>query len=151
MHVVMIGRIEIRIFFATRNDGGGRFNIFHNSIDAGSKFLLIPNVVRHRKHLHFAMLTARRRGGLLRIAGLLTLGFVIRLVFFSPSPPTRSPQSQQIKEQNFIERATRAEKSLDVQRFPFLQARFGRDERDDIFTGLIYGGMMDYWRRLQLP
>ena len=98
------------------------------------------------------MLTPRRRGYLLRIAGLSTIGFIIYLAFFSPSPPTRSIQSYQIKEQNFIERATkRADKSLDVQRYPFLQARFGRDERDDIFNDLIYDGMMDYWTRLQLP
>ncbi|KAF7760847.1 CAZyme family GT69 [Agaricus bisporus var. burnettii] len=98
------------------------------------------------------MPTIRRRGGLLRIAALLAIGLVIRLVFFSSSStPSRSSQSYQIKEHSFIERATRSDKSLNVQRYPFLQARFGRDERPDIFDDLIYGGMLDYWTRLQLP
>lgn len=96
------------------------------------------------------MPTIRRRG-LLRITGFLTIAFVIRLIFFSPSTSTRSKQSHQIKEHNFIERATRADKSLDVHKHTFLQARFGRDERLDIFDDLIYGGMLDYWTRLQLP
>ncbi|KXN85177.1 hypothetical protein AN958_11599 [Leucoagaricus sp. SymC.cos] len=86
----------------------------------------------------------------LRIAALLAVGFAVRLLFFSSSP-AKSSQSNQIEEYNFIERATRADKSLDVQRHPFLQARLGRDERDDIFNSLIYDGMMDYWTRLQLP
>lgn len=97
------------------------------------------------------MPVVRRRGGLLRIAAFLAIGLVVRLLFFSSSTPSRSTQSHQIKEHNFIERATRADKSLNVQKHPFLQARFGRDERDDIFNGLIYDGMMDYWTRLQLP
>ncbi|KAF5348240.1 hypothetical protein D9756_010506 [Leucocoprinus leucothites] len=94
----------------------------------------------------------RRRGtNLLRIAALLALFLFVRLVFFSSSTPSRSSQSTQIKEHNFIERATRPDKSLNVHKHSFLQARFGRDERDDIFNGLIYDGMMDYWTRLQSP
>jgi hypothetical protein len=98
------------------------------------------------------MLHIRRRGGLLRITALLGLGLIIRLVFFSSSAATRSSQPySQIKKHNFIERATRADKSLNVQRHSFLQARFGRDERNDVFDSLIYDGMLDYWTRLQLP
>jgi hypothetical protein len=47
------------------------------------------------------------------------------------------PKSHQIKGHNFIERATRPDKSLDVQRHPFLQACIGRDEKEDIFSNLV--------------
>jgi len=93
----------------------------------------------------------RRLNGPLRIAALLGLGLLVRLIFFSSSAPSKSSQSHQIKEHNFIERATRPDKSLNVHKHPFLQARVGRDEREDIFNGLVYEGIMDYWTRLQLP
>ncbi|KAF9005236.1 glycosyltransferase family 69 protein [Cyathus striatus] len=68
------------------------------------------------------------------------------------STPTAKPRSeQQIKEYNFIERATRPDKSLNVQRHPFLQARMGRDERNDLFEGMVRNAISDYWWRYQLP
>lgn len=97
------------------------------------------------------MPASRRFNGLLRVAALLGLSFLVRFIFFSSSAPTRSSQSHQIKEHNFIERATRPDKSLNVQKHSFLQARLGRDEREDIFNGLVYEGILDYWTRLQLP
>jgi len=97
-----------------------------------------------------AMSAFRRLTSPLRIVVLLALGFLVRLLF-SPSAPTTPSQSHQIKEHNFIERATRPDKSLNPQKHPFLQARVGRDEREDIFNGLVYEGIMDYWTRLQLP
>ncbi|KAF8887026.1 capsular associated protein [Gymnopilus junonius] len=59
--------------------------------------------------------------------------------------------SHQIQGHNFIERATRSDKSLNVQRHPFLQSRMGRDEKEDIFSNLIRNGVRDYWERFQLP
>ena len=97
------------------------------------------------------MLAFRCLSGPLRFSVLLGIGFFVRLIFFSASAPSKSSESHQIKEHNFIERATRPDKSLNVQKHPFLQARFGRDEREDIFNGLVYEGIMDYWTRLQLP
>lgn len=97
------------------------------------------------------MPAVRRLSSPLRIAVLLGIGFLVRLIFFSSATPSKSSESHQIKEHNFIERATRPDKSLNVQKHSFLQARVGRDEREDIFNGLVYEGIMDYWTRLQLP
>ncbi|EAU83437.1 capsular associated protein [Coprinopsis cinerea okayama7 len=95
-----------------------------------------------------------RRRSLSRLAFLFAFVFIIRLVFFPPSPTTTKTKSEndyQIKEHNFIERATRPDKSLNVQKHPFLQARIGRDETEDLFTELINNGMEDYWLNFQLP
>lgn len=84
-------------------------------------------------------------------AGLATL--FVKLVFFpssSTSMQNRS-NSHQIQHHNFIERATRPDRSLNVQRHPFLQARMGRDDREDIFSDLVRNGVRDYWERFQLP
>ncbi|KAF7361216.1 Glycosyltransferase family 69 protein [Mycena sanguinolenta] len=59
--------------------------------------------------------------------------------------------SKEIKEHNFIERATRPDKSLNVQKHPFLQSRLGRDERDELMGTEIRNGEQDYWERFQMP
>ncbi|KIO22532.1 hypothetical protein M407DRAFT_27931 [Tulasnella calospora MUT 4182] len=56
-----------------------------------------------------------------------------------------------IVEHNVLERVTLADKTLDVQRHPFLQARMGRDDRDDLLSGWVKNGLRDYWERMQLP
>jgi hypothetical protein len=63
--------------------------------------------------------------------------------------PTVAPS--EIRSPNVLSRVTRSDKSLDVQRFPFLQARLGREDEDDLLTGWIRNGVMDFWERFQLP
>ncbi|KAF9476110.1 glycosyltransferase family 69 protein [Pholiota conissans] len=93
-----------------------------------------------------------RRRTLSRLFFLLLIALFVKILFF---PARQSFQNKskahQIKEHNFIERATRPDRSLNVQRHPFLQSRMGRDEQDDIFSGLIRNGVRDYWERFQLP
>ncbi|KAF5331880.1 hypothetical protein D9611_008839 [Ephemerocybe angulata] len=102
-----------------------------------------------------------RRRSFSRLSIILA-SFLLLYIFFYPSSSNNndphSPQSSlrrkdahQIKEHNFIERATRPDKTLNVQKHPFLQARMGRDERDDAYNELIYNGVQDYWERFQLP
>lgn len=95
---------------------------------------------------------AFRRRTLLRIFFLVVVSLLIRLTFFSSQRTELSKsQSHQIQGHNFIERATRPDKSLNVQRHPFLQARMGRDEREDVFSNLVSTGTRDYWERFQRP
>lgn len=96
-----------------------------------------------------AVVTFRRRT-LSRLLLFCVVSFFVKVFFFPPPPPPRV-HSHQIKGHNFIERATRSDKSLNVQRHPFLQARMGRDEKEDIFSNLIRNGVRDYWERFQLP
>ncbi|KDR66171.1 hypothetical protein GALMADRAFT_81191 [Galerina marginata CBS 339.88] len=93
-----------------------------------------------------------RRRTLSRIFFFGVISLFVKLAFFpSQQPPKSASNSHQIQGHNFIERATRSDKSLNVQRHPFLQARMGRDEKEDIFSDLIRNGMRDYWERFQLP
>ncbi|TFK25848.1 capsular associated protein [Coprinopsis marcescibilis] len=93
-----------------------------------------------------------RRRTLSRLAFLFTFVFVVRMLFFQPSSSPKSKSGGvEIKEHNFIERATRPDRSLNVHRHPFLQARIGRDETPDMFSELIENGLQDYWERFQLP
>jgi len=98
-----------------------------------------------------AVITFRRRT-LSRLLWICVVSLFVKLLFF-PAPRSSKIQSHshQIQEQNFIERATRPDKSLNVQRHPFLQARMGRDEKEDIFSNLVRNGVRDYWERFQLP
>lgn len=96
-----------------------------------------------------AVVTFRRRT-LSRLALFCVVSFFVKVFFFPPPQPPRI-HSHQIQGHNFIERATRSDKSLNVQRHPFLQARMGRDEKEDIFSNLIRNGVRDYWERFQLP
>ncbi|KAF5378084.1 hypothetical protein D9615_007621 [Tricholomella constricta] len=91
-----------------------------------------------------------RRRSLSRLFAIAAFAFLLRLVFF-PSAGPITPTGHQIKEHNFIERATRPDKSLNVQRHQFLQARMGRDEREGILGQVIQNGVWDYWERFQLP
>ena len=97
-------------------------------------------------------ITLRRRN-LSRFSFFVVLLLFIRFTFFprSTSTSNSASTSRQIQRHNFIERATRPDRSLNVQRHPFLQSRMGRDERPDIFSSLITNGMRDYWERFQLP
>ncbi|KAF8966818.1 glycosyltransferase family 69 protein [Flammula alnicola] len=95
--------------------------------------------------------TVRRRT-LSRLFFFGVISLFVKLVFFpSQSSVQNKSNAHQIQKHNFIERATRSDKSLNVQRHPFLQARMGRDEKEDIFSSLITNGMRDYWERFQLP
>ena len=93
-----------------------------------------------------------RRRTLFRFLLLVAATLIVRFTFF-PSLHTKivKSKSHQIQRHNFIERATRPDKSLDVQRHPFLQARMGRDEKEDIFSNLVRTGIRDYWERFQRP
>ena len=99
----------------------------------------------------FPALSFRRRT-LLRFLILVAVSLLIRFTFF-PDQQSKALKSNShlIKGHNFIERATRPDKSLDVQRHPFLQARIGRDEKEDIFSDLVRTGIRDYWDRFQRP
>ena len=103
-------------------------------------------------YLTMVVTLAFRRRTLLRLLLLAAVLLIIRLTFFPYRHSTvLKSNSHQIKGHNFIERATRPDKSLDVQRHPFLQARIGRDEKEDIFSNLVRTGIRDYWERFQRP
>ena len=95
------------------------------------------------------MVIALRRRSLTRLALALFAIVLLRYLFSSSSSSTES--ALEIQEHNFIERATRGDKSLNVQKHRFLQARMGRDERPELFQDTIKDGMDDFWDRYQLP
>jgi hypothetical protein len=98
------------------------------------------------------MVVSFRRRNLSRLLFLFTFIFFLRLIFFPPPPPSSGPtHDHQIKKHNFIERATRPDKSLNIQKHKFLQARMGRDEREGILGQTILNGVNDYWQRFQEP
>ena len=96
-------------------------------------------------------LTFRRRN-FSRLLFLFAFAFLARLIFFpsSLSKPSLSPDHE-IKKHSFFERATRPDKSLNIQKHKFLQARMGRDEREGILGKTIQNGIDDYWERFQEP
>ncbi|KAG6824785.1 hypothetical protein H0H92_005831 [Tricholoma furcatifolium] len=91
-----------------------------------------------------------RRRSLSRLLSVLALAFFIRYVFFPSTDTDTTPYDLEIREQNIIERATRPDKSLNVQRHKFLQARVGRDERDDLLGQTVRNGVRDWWERFSL-
>ncbi|KAJ7074464.1 glycosyltransferase family 69 protein [Mycena amicta] len=95
------------------------------------------------------MLSLRRRS-FTRVVFIAAFAFVARWLFFSSSSSAANAKAHEIREHNFIERA-RQDKSLNVQRHRFLQARMGRDERDELMGDIIRNGADDYWERFQLP
>ncbi|KIY68164.1 glycosyltransferase family 69 protein [Cylindrobasidium torrendii FP15055 ss-10] len=99
------------------------------------------------------MVVSLRRRSLSRLVFLACCAVFARLVLYPAFVPatTRSSNDYQIEEQNFIERATRADKSLNVQKYRFLQSRLGRDERDDMMSDVVRNGINDYWERFQMP
>ena len=89
---------------------------------------------------------AFRRRSLVRLAGVAAFVFFVRRFLFRP------PAATEIAHHNYIERVTRAaDKSLDVQRHPFLQSRIGRDEPPDILSQFVDDGTNSFWRNFQLP
>lgn len=103
------------------------------------------------------MALSLRRRSLTRLLFFFTVIFFLRLFFFSSSssstvsPSLRIQNAHEIKEHNFFERATRPDKTLNVQKYKFLQSRMGRDDREDLFSDLVRNGARDYWERFQLP
>ncbi|THU98545.1 glycosyltransferase family 69 protein [Dendrothele bispora CBS 962.96] len=96
-----------------------------------------------------------RRRNLSRLFYAVIGALLIRYFFFSDIPSSSSSfartRSHQIQEHNFIERATRPDKTLNVQKHRFLQSRIGRDEREEMLGHVIRNGIDDYWERFQLP
>ncbi|KII90318.1 hypothetical protein PLICRDRAFT_157394 [Plicaturopsis crispa FD-325 SS-3] len=89
-----------------------------------------------------------RRRTLVRLVLLFCFGAFVRLLFF---PASSSVPDHEIREHNVLERVTRADKTLNVQKYKFLQARVGRDERPDLLDDYISNGVTDYWERFQRP
>lgn len=88
---------------------------------------------------------------------LMVLGVVLCVRFYFThlsSPPPSSPDHlnpYEILEHNVLERVTRPEKAFNVQKHKFLQARMGRDERDDLLGDIVRNGLRDFWERFQKP
>jgi len=82
-----------------------------------------------------------------RLLVFAALGFFLRTIF-GPG----SDDKHEIRGHNVIERVvSRSDKLLDVQKYPFLQARIGRDEEDDLLSDMIKSGVDDFWDRFQKP
>ncbi|WVR08492.1 hypothetical protein IAU60_005547 [Kwoniella sp. DSM 27419] len=82
----------------------------------------------------------------IRVA-LAFFGFlIVRAVFFSGSSTPEEIQSHGV-----LERVLMNDKYLDVSKYPFLQARQGRDDRPDMFDQEVSDGLMDFWTRFQKP
>ncbi|KAI6014498.1 glycosyltransferase family 69 protein [Pisolithus microcarpus] len=90
-----------------------------------------------------------RRGALAKFFAVATV-LVLARSLFSPQD-SASSSATQYRGYNVLERVTGVDRSLNVQKHKFLQARVGRDERHDIFDDLITDGVRDYWSRFQLP
>jgi hypothetical protein len=88
-----------------------------------------------------------RRRSLLRLGFLVAFGLAIRWLLFPQRP------RHEIQQNNYLERviARGADKVLDVQSYPFLQARFGRDERPDLMSDFVDDGTEGFWNKFQLP
>ena len=90
-----------------------------------------------------------RRSGLWKLLAVTTVLIIARALFSShDSTPTSLPQYHGY---NVLERVTGMDKTLNVHKHRFLQARVGRDNRRDIFDDLIMDGVRDYWERFQVP
>ena len=86
-----------------------------------------------------------RRRTLGRIGILIASIVVFRRLFSSTTA------KHEIQEHNVLERVTRLDKMLDVNRHQFLQVRMGRDERDGMLSDMVQDGVQDYWERFQFP
>lgn len=86
-----------------------------------------------------------RRRTLGRIA-VLTVSIVLFRYLFAPRT-----EKHEIQTHNVLERVTRPDKMLDVNRHDFLQVRMGRDERDGMLSDMVQDGVQDYWERFQFP
>ncbi|KAF8530122.1 glycosyltransferase family 69 protein [Hysterangium stoloniferum] len=93
------------------------------------------------------MAISLRRRSIGRLVLCIIVGFIIRNIFTSDSST-----NEEIRGHNVLERVvSRSDRVLDVQRHPFLQARLGRDDNDDLLTEVIKGGVEDFWERFQKP
>ncbi|KIJ37578.1 hypothetical protein M422DRAFT_50381 [Sphaerobolus stellatus SS14] len=82
-----------------------------------------------------------------RLLLFITVGFFLRSIFSS-----NHGTGNEIRGHNVLERVvSRSDKVLDVHKHPFLQARLGRDEFEDVFTDIIKSGVDDFWERFQKP
>lgn len=104
------------------------------------------------------MALSLRRRSLSRLLWILGLGVFLRFAFFSSSSSSSSStssfynsDSHEIQEHNVLERVTRPDKTLNVQKHKFLQVRMGRDDREDLLDEVIKNGVTDYWERFQKP
>lgn len=93
------------------------------------------------------MVLSYRRRSLSRLLAGAAFLFLIRYLFYSPPTPEYAAYEQEIQGHNIIERATRPDKSLNVHKHKFLQARMGRDERGDLLGQVILDGAQDWWDR----
>ncbi|KAG6336417.1 hypothetical protein ID866_2660 [Astraeus odoratus] len=89
-----------------------------------------------------------RRSALAKLFAVATTFVIARSLFSSHDPPSSVSQYHSY---NVLERVTGMDKSLNVHKHRFLQARMGRDDRPDIFDDLIADGARDYWERFQVP
>jgi hypothetical protein len=78
---------------------------------------------------------------------LVVIGFLLFRSFFFPS----HTDSEEIISHGVLERVLLTDKYLDTAKYPFLQARIGRDERPDLFDDEVGDGIMDFWTRFQKP
>jgi len=90
-----------------------------------------------------------RRSGLWKLLAVAAI-FIIARSLFTPHDSTPSSISQ-YQGYNVLERVTGMDKTLNVHKHRFLQARVGRDNRPDILDDLIMDGVRDHWERFQLP
>ncbi|KAI6022044.1 glycosyltransferase family 69 protein [Pisolithus marmoratus] len=91
----------------------------------------------------------QKRGILAKFFAVATALVLARSLFFPQDPAPSS--TAQYRGYNVLERVTGVDRSLNVQKHKFLQARVGRDERPDIFDDLVTDGVRDYWNRFQFP
>ncbi|KAI0720873.1 cryptococcal mannosyltransferase 1-domain-containing protein [Fomitopsis betulina] len=91
-----------------------------------------------------------RRRSLVRLFLLATLCTLAKLVFW-PSRKADPAEALEIRKNNVLDLVSRSDKPLDARRHKFLQARHGRDEREDVFRDMVRDGVMDYWERFQKP
>ena len=104
------------------------------------------------------MALALRRRSLGRILILVACVTGFRFIFSSSSSSATSAVSnfysgdpQEIQKQGVLDLVTRGEKALDARKYKFLQARIGRDEREDLFSDVVNNGILDFWERFQKP
>jgi len=88
---------------------------------------------------------------------LITRGFFALAVILCakliiiPRSSSASLDPSAFEAYNVFERVTGVDKVLNVRKHKFLQARMGRDVRNDIFDDIIANGVEDYWNRFQMP
>ena len=124
--------------------------------ESGHHKIIIPFSWSYISYLAASMpIISLRRRSFTRLLVILFLGLGARLLFFPSS--SSSPSSfynakhHEILEHNVLERVTRSDKTLNVQKHKFLQVRMGRDERDDLLGDVVRNGVRDYWDRFQKP